>query len=430
MKRFKQRIYWRDRGGALRAYADFRDYADVGGCRAPLVPPGQRLATTDLEVAQVLVTRRLQELDAKRRGLILHGYARDPVTIQLYASEHLLKKSQSGRYNPRWLALCELHFRRACEFFGASRGIQEIGVADAQRWMRHLEGLKSNRGEGLTGATIRQHLNTLSNLYRRAQSENLVPLGYNPIAVMLDKPRAQPEEARWLEVHEASLLLEAARIIPRGNHYRGTAFAYPLLATFLLTGGRRAEVLGLEVEDVSFDRRTIRFRKNQSRRRLKSRTSQRSVPMWPQLEEILRPYVFSPDRPPTRLLFPRFQEGREAMLTDFRKMVNRISIPAGWEAGAITSKMFRHTYCSARLATLDHGAPVSPDTVRREMGHSSRDLVEQVYGHLGTIRHRAEVVEYRAHQHMEVLGERLESLYRRFRGRPGTTAGTAALSKG
>lgn len=158
---------------------------------------------------------------------------------------------------------------------------------------------------------------------------------------MLDKPRAEPEEARWLEVHEAALLLEAARIIPRGNPCRGPSFAYPLLATFLLTGGRRAEVLGLEVEDVSFDRKTIRFRKNQSRKRLKSRTSQRSVPMWPQLEEILRPYVFNPDRPPTRLLFLRFQEGGEAMVTDFeggeamvtdfRKMVNRISIPAGWE---------------------------------------------------------------------------------------------------
>ena len=30
-------------------------------------------------------------------------------------------------------------------------------------------------------------------------------------------------------------------------------FAYPLLATFLLTGGRRSEVLGLELDDVSFE---------------------------------------------------------------------------------------------------------------------------------------------------------------------------------
>ena len=71
-----------------------------------------------------------------------------------------------------------------------------------------------------------------------------------------------------------------------------------MLATVLLTGGRRAEVLGLKVADISFDHRTVRFRRNSSRGRLKTRTSQRTVPLWPQLEEILRPYVFSPDRPP------------------------------------------------------------------------------------------------------------------------------------
>ena len=37
------------------------------------------------------------------------------------------------------------------------------------------------------------------------------------------------------------------------------------------------------------------------------------------------------------VILTRFQEGGEAMVTDFRKMVNRISIPAGWEAGVIPS---------------------------------------------------------------------------------------------
>src|SRR5207248_1943601 len=77
----------------------------------------------------------------------------------------------------------------------------------------------------------------------------------------------------------------------------------PLIATLLLTGGRETEVLGLEVEDISFDRKTITFRPN-AWRRLKTRRSARTVPLWPQLERILRPYVFGTDRPPTRLLFP------------------------------------------------------------------------------------------------------------------------------
>jgi hypothetical protein len=37
--------------------------------------------------------------------------------------------------------------------------------------------------------------------------------------------------------------------------------------------------------------------------------------------------------------------------------------------GTVRTKTFRHTWCSARLQSLDKGAPVSTDTVRREMGH-------------------------------------------------------------
>ena len=72
--------------------------------------------------------------------------------------------------------------------------------------------------------------------------------------------------------------------------------------------------------------------------------------------------------------------------------------------------MFRHTYCAARLQTLDHDAPVSVYTVAKELGHGGEALVRSVYGHLGTMRHRSAAVEYRVEQHTKVLGERLERL--------------------
>ncbi len=70
----------------------------------------------------------------------------------------------------------------------------------------------------------------------------------------------------------------------------------------------------------------------------------------------------------------------------------------------------RHSYCAARLQTLDGGAPVSIYTVSRELGHTSPAMVQRVYAHLGTIRHRAEVVEYRVEQHAGALGDRLTGL--------------------
>jgi hypothetical protein len=50
------------------------------------------------------------------------------VTLAASASSHLVKKKQTGKFNPRWLNLVERHLTRACEFFGAGRDIQTISV--------------------------------------------------------------------------------------------------------------------------------------------------------------------------------------------------------------------------------------------------------------------------------------------------------------
>ena len=44
-----------------------------------------------------------------------------------------------------------------------------------------------------------------------------------------------------------------------------------------------------------------------------------------------------------------------------------------------------------------------PWVVSREMGHGGRSLVDRVYGHLGDVRHRSEMVEFRVEQHRERL---------------------------
>ena len=164
-----------------------------------------------------------------------------------------------------------------------------------------------------------------------------------------------------------------------------------------------AEVLGLEVDDVSLERKTVTFRPNRWRR-LKTKRSHRTVPLWPQLEQILRAYFPERERMAGgTLLFPSFRTGQEAMLTDIRKLVDAVAIRAGWKAGEITTKMFRHTYISARIQTTQNGAPVAAFTVAREVGHSSTAMIEKVYGHLGQVQHRSEVVEYRTKQHKKAV---------------------------
>lgn len=238
-----------------------------------------------------------------------------------------------------------------------------------------------------------------------------MPPGYCPVAAMIDKPQGRQLEARWLEVHEAALLLEAARVF-RGGKRPDLAipFLHPLIATLLLTGGRWKEVAGLLVSDLSFERQTITFRPH-DHRRLKTRTSHRTVPLHPQLHEILETYRRSYQRI-GGLLFPAPRTDR--MITDIRKQLDKVAGTAGWEPGEIRTKIFRHTYCTARLQTLDQGFPISTYTVARELGHGGDSLIKRVYGHLGTVRHRSEHAEFRIEQHQDrnEIRDRLKGLQR------------------
>ncbi|MGH7514765.1 MAG: hypothetical protein ACREOQ_17810 [Gemmatimonadales bacterium] len=144
------------------------------------------------------------------------------------------------------------------------------------------------------------------------------------------------------------------------------------------------------------------------------------MPLWPQLRDILHTYLnvrtaamVLHDAPASSLLFPSFRTGTENRLVELRKMFDRVAVRAGWQAGDIRSRALRHTYCAARLQTLDAGSPVSSFTVAREMGHGGDSLVRRIYGHLGDIRHRAEAIEFRIEQHTELLGDRLHLLQRR-----------------
>jgi integrase len=231
----------------------------------------------------------------------------------------------------------------------------------------YLQGLPNGRGGTLSGGSIRKHFNALSNTFRRAQSEEYVHPGHNPVASLLDRPSGGHREAERLEVHETALFLEAASQYQPRAGTRAQREVLPIVATFLLTGGQKAEVLGMKAEDVSFDRRIITFRPDRHRR-LKSRNSYRTVPLWAQLEEILRPFVFSSDSPRGRgLLFHSDRTGR--MIHDLPKVLDQIGVMAGWKPREIRTKIFRHTYCAARVQIVDQGASVSPWLVAMELGH-------------------------------------------------------------
>ncbi len=271
--------------------------------------------------------------------------------------------------------------------------------------------------------TVRHYLNALSGLYGRAQEGLYVAPGYNPVAALQEKPTGRwKSEAAFFEVAEAALLLEASKVLEAQDRVHATPGFYSIVATFLLIGGRYSEVMGLDVDDVSFDRSLVRFRPN-AHRGLKAQTSVRAVPLWPQLRDILQDWLYGGETPRTSgLLFPAPSGG---VVRDIRKSLDAAARLSGMEAGEVRTRRFRHTYCSARLQTVQRilkpgREPDDPDAweyvevarfqVQKEMGHGGGQLVDRIYGHAQGSPYRSDVLEYRVEKHREVLGDRLRSL--------------------
>ena len=405
-------IIWRNG----RAYGDFRSYEDVGGSREALAEPGKTWGTTDTDIANALYDVRLAALKEKRKGRA--GVTKERhTTLDRLVQQHLIQKAKAD-LSTTHLNDLETRLAAAMDFFGTKRDPRTIEPSEVREWADHL-GADGTRKPG----TIRHYLNALSGLYGRAQEGLYVVPGYNPVRALQEKPgTVSATEATFFEVADAALILEAARILDRDDRKNATPGLYPLIATFLLTGGRRSEVFGLDVDDVSFDRGLIRFRPN-AHRRLKTSTSHRVVPIWPQLRDLLQEWMFGGDQPRTSgLLFPSVTG---SMITSIDKTLDEIGELCGMEAGEIRLHGFRHTYCSARLQTVQRilrpGADpadehafdyveVSRFQVQKEMGHGGGQLVNRIYGHAQRLPYRSEAVEYRVEQHVSELGPRLKNL--------------------
>lgn len=374
MGKKRDRLYYREGRGW---YMDLRD---LGEGRKACVPEGERSATFDRDEAVAILSARVEKLKAGVRA------TEDP-TLKAYAEHHLEVKAGFRRQST--VSRDERALRNVVAYFGEDIRLSEIGVEGLTAYLAYRRQQPGARkGTTISPQTLLHELHALSSLYKRAVAEGKAKL--NPVRRLPEKPRVRHREAVWLEPGEAARLLAAAGHEDAHGHSRSIGFLRPLLATFLLTGGRWEEVTGLLRRDVDLEEGVVHFRAN-AHRRLKRDRHRRWVPLWPQLREILEAYLEANPRAPGALLFPSPTGG---MLTDIRGGLGNAVDRAKIEKH-VTPHTFRHTYAAARLQTTDQGAPVSPYTLMRELGHSSLKLIEDTYGHLTHTRHRSPVVEYR-----------------------------------
>ena len=358
------KLYARNQGGNLRYYADLRD---LGGGQVALRPPGSSRATTDEIEAHKLFASKIEEVQGR---VTSSASARLKPFMDRFISQN------PGEVTEQWLHDTELRLLKAVEYFGADRGLVSIEPKHIRDWL-------NKKLSHLANGTQRHYLHALSGLYRYAQELGVVPVAYNPVGGLYRKPSIVNKRQRtdeFFEIDEAAKFLDPARRLK---------LHHALIATYLLTGGRRNEVFGLSVSDIDFENNLIRIQPNQHRR-LKRVWSERAVPLWPQLDEILRPYVKGLGRSGDELLFPS-QTGE--MITDLRTPLGIIATEARMERPRLTK--FRHTYATARLQTTDGGKQIALWTVAKELGHKNVSRVEDTYGHPSHYRPRGEAVEYR-----------------------------------
>ncbi len=434
----KSRIYDRGIVGAPRYYADFRDFANEGGKLQALIGAGEQRATGDHALAVSLTTARLAALQAVRKVRPAGVAARR--TFSAFADHHLCRMAKNGVAERQWLESAERHLLRAADFFGAHTDLAQIDVAKCAAFQDHMRQMPNGRGGHMSSQSVSHHMNSLSSMLSRALAEQVLPPGENPVGLIYDEIVADARETTWLESDEASVLLRAARALRPMRGDLAARFWFPLVATYLYTGARETEGSGLERSDYNFERGLVRIRPN-AWRRLKSKKSDRSVPMFPQYARIMREYLDGPDAPTGDLMFPCFDgDGAERMLTDFRKVLDKLPVPARlarartarellaaegerWQKverivakgrgpkpvetldelmaplsntiiDPIRTRMLRHSWCTARLQTLVNGSPITVFQVAKEMGHADSAQVDTRYGHLGVINYRSEHVEF------------------------------------
>ena len=398
------RIYWRSHGdGPPRAWGDF---TSMGHGREPLIEPGspKRLGTTSSTIAAKVFADRVKELEQVKVDRAVMGVERR-MTLGAFVPQHLALRRQEATVTELWLKETGARLQSgAIHFFGADRPLLSITSREVLRFKIWLTEFPNGRGGTLSGSTQRKYLEALSGLFNAAIRERVYN-GPNPIDGIV-KPLESPPSDEWFEPWQTAALLESARTytpIPPARPIPRCGYA--LIAFVALTGCRMREAFGIEIDDVDFSRRVIRIHPN-TWRRLKTPRSTRVVPLWPQLAESLSEYLGRYGSRLNRLLFPSerlLASGKEDMITDSRKMLDAVGRRVGFQSGEVRWNKLRHGYATARLQTLDRGAPVSTFTVARELGHTGVHLVERIYGHLGEVRHCSEVVEFRVEQHLDRL---------------------------
>ena len=250
------------------------------------------------------------------------------------------------------------------------RDVSQYTREDAKLFVCHLE-MKGNKT-----ATIRRRINSISAILNYAYAE-LDLDKRNPFSRLFIKGEGEDSHKRGTFTNE-QLKWGYDKALASGSQIK---FLMPLLGE---TGCRLAEIVGLKLEDIDLVNDLIHIRPN-SARRLKTRTSQRTLPLVGYAKLAMAQAIKHADE---TYLFPRYIRDGKCYATHASNALNK------WlkkDFDGLTAHCLRHTFRD-RLRAVE--CPI--DLIDQIGGWKSVSSIGNSYGEgysIDKIRWRVEIIQ-------------------------------------
>jgi integrase len=274
------------------------------------------------------------EAYAKRLGTVLEGSWNNTTSIQPVDIPTIISS-----FKPRTLKLSEIAMEyvavkgidprpprialQSLISLAGDRDVAEYMREDAKLFLRHLE-MSGNKT-----ATIRKRINSLSAILNYAYAE-LDLDKRNPFSRLFIKGEGEDSHKRGTFANE-QLKWGYDKALASGSQIK---LLMPLLGE---TGCRLAEIVGLKLEDIDLENDLIHIRPN-SARRLKTRSSQRTLPLVGYAKLAMEQALRHAD---DTYLFPRYIRDGKCYATHASNALNK------WlkkDFDGLTVHCLRHTF--------------------------------------------------------------------------------------
>lgn len=276
----------------------------------------------------------------------------DGFTVATAGTRHLEHKRSLGLKKATLMDYESTLRIHLAPFFGEA-SLDEIDVSAVESFVY------KKQSEGKAPKSILNYLGLLHAIFSHGLRRDWCT--HNPVT-LVDKPRVpRHTDIRFLNLDELEAILNATPATPMGRNDR------LIFLAAVMTGMRRGEVVALRWQDVDWNARVIRVRRNFTRGEFgspKSRRSSRAVPLANRLaDELQRHHSTTPYRGELDLVFAHPLTGNVLDPSKLRKRFRACAERAG--VRPVRFHDLRHTFGTQMAAA---GAPLR--AIQEWMGHS------------------------------------------------------------